>query len=265
MNDTAAKVLGALALVAALVGGALPILGVNASLAAELTTILASLGAIAALYFHTAPDLPMPAAWQETLGKIGLMLGSAAVFAPLVLKHEGLSDSGVAKATQLIGLAVGLLSAYAKKSPGEARTAGGAALLAVALLLSPAAAEAATSTSSAAPSRIGVTVNAQAGSLHFDGSLGVGPALCFELKLSSAVNPVGCAYLEAARSSASGDVSGRLGPQLGVSLPALEALGLKSAPAVVVGWSFVKIGPGEFFDKTKGAFLISGSFPFLGL
>lgn len=117
-------------------------------------------------------------------------------------------------------------------------------------------------TSTSAYPRLELTLNANAAALHLDGSFGIGPALCLGWR-GPVIFPIGCLSIEVARGP-DGAFSGRLGPELGFALPGLQDLGLKTTPSLVFGWLLLRIGPGDFFDRSKGAYVISGSFPFLG-
>jgi hypothetical protein len=116
-----------------------------------------------------------------------------------------------------------------------------------------------------APSRLSISLYAQVATLHLDGSFGFAPAGCIAYHLSDVVNPVACASIEASLAP-SGQIAGRLGPQVGLVLPGLEStLGLRVPPCVVFGWGLLRIGPGDVFDHSKGAFSVAASVPFLSL
>lgn len=119
MNDTHAKTLGLLALAGAIVGAVLPQVGVNPSVASEITQILASLAAIVAFYLHVSPDMPLPAAWQEIAGRIGVGLGSLLVFVPAICAMLKIDGGAAARVAQVIGAIAGVLGAYAVRSPSE--------------------------------------------------------------------------------------------------------------------------------------------------
>jgi hypothetical protein len=161
---------------------------------------------------------------------------------------------GLLGAASIMIVLLSVSSAFAQASPPSAPAPS-----------APATAPSSTVSTSSVSTKLSASIYANVAMLHFDGSVGLGPSGCLSYKLNSIANPVACANIEVARSP-TGQITGHLGPQLGLVLPGLEAqLGLKVPPCVVLGWGLARIGDGSLIDSTKSAFHIAASVPFLNL